>query len=75
MKTTIQVRKYGPGQTRYGYDGMGRITGDYGKFEVVTTIQRKVRSRMIGNFCPIFCTYKQAEHLVLGDTTLFIEEK
>jgi hypothetical protein len=26
--------------------------------QIINTIKRKLRSEQIGNFCPIFCTYK-----------------
>ncbi len=66
-KQTIQVRKYGENQTDYGSESIGRITGDYGKFEVVETIQRKLRAEQIGNFNPLFCTYKGKRTLVHSD--------
>jgi hypothetical protein len=56
-KYTIQVRRYLPGQTQYGSERIGKITGDLGKFEVVKTVKRVLRAEQIGNFNPLFCTY------------------
>lgn len=57
-KHTIQVRRYLANQTPYGSARMGEITGDFGTFETVETISRVLRAESIGNFCPLFCTYK-----------------
>lgn len=35
-----------------------------GSSSFLTPIKRKLRSECIGNFNPIFCTYKGKEHLV-----------
>lgn len=66
-KQTIQVRRYGPGQTPHGDEGIGKITGDFGKHEVVETITRKCWAESIGNFNPIFCRYKNKRTLVHSD--------
>jgi len=50
MKRTIQVHHKG---TYYG---------EPGKF--IETIKRVLRAEMIGNFNPIFCTYKKTSRLV-----------
>jgi hypothetical protein len=63
----IQVRKYGEGQTDYGSESIGRITGNFGKFEVVETITCAIRAEQIGNFNPLFCTYKGKRTLVHSD--------
>jgi len=57
-KYLIEVRRYVPGHTQYGNESMGKITGDFGRYEVVDEIKRALRSEQIGNFCPLFCTYK-----------------
>jgi len=54
---SIQVRKYLEGQTSHGSEYIGKITGDYGKFEIVETVTRVLRAEQIGNFNPLFCTY------------------
>ncbi len=61
-KHTIQVRKYG--QTDYS---TFRIGIDREPFEVVETIQRKLRAEQIGNFNPLLCTYKGKRTLVHSD--------
>lgn len=63
-KYTIQVRKYLAGQTPHGSSSIGAITGNYGKFEMVATVTRTIRAEQIGNFSPIFCTYKGKRTLV-----------
>ena len=57
-KELIQVRRYLPNQSPYGSARMGEITGDFGTFETIETISRILRAESIGNFCPLFCTYK-----------------
>lgn len=66
-KHSVQVRKYGEGQTHYGSPSMGKITGNFGTHEVVETIQRTLRAEAIGNFNPIFCTYQGKDRLVQSD--------
>lgn len=66
-KHTIQIRRYHPGQSPSGGPTLGPITGDYGRFELVETVQRTIRREQIGNFCPMFATYQKAEHLVHSD--------
>lgn len=67
-KQSIQVRRYLANQTPYGSARMGEITGDCGTFEIVETISRVLRAESIGNFCPLFCTYKgNARCLVQSD--------
>lgn len=66
-KHKIQVRKYEPGQTKNGSDSIGKITGNFGKHSVVETISRVPKAESIGNFNPVFCTYKKKEHLVHSD--------
>jgi hypothetical protein len=61
---SITVRKYLPGQSSSGSDYIGKITGDFGTFETVETISRVLRAEQIGNFNPIFCTYKGKRCLV-----------
>jgi hypothetical protein len=34
---------------------------------VIATIKRKLRSEQIGNFNPIFCTYKHKQYLVKSE--------
>ena len=64
---SIQVRRYGQGQTDYGSESIGKITGNYGRFEIVETIKRAIRAEQIGNFNPLFCTYKGKRTLVHSD--------
>ena len=64
---SIQVRKYQPEQSKYGSESIGKITGNYGKFDSVETIKRVLRAQQIGNFNPFFCTYKGKDHLVHSD--------
>ena len=67
-KRTLQVRRYTNRQTSHGSESLGKITGDFGHHEVVATIQRVLRSESIGNFCPVFCSYKgNNRHLVKSD--------
>ena len=66
-KHSIQVRRYKNGQTHYGSETIGRITGDFGNFEVIGTIKRQIRAEQIGNFNPLFCTYKGKKSLVFSD--------
>ena len=66
-KQTIQVRRYQAGQTQYGSEGIGKITGDFGRFDVVETVKLACRSEAIGNFNPIFCRYKGKRTLVHSD--------
>ena len=40
----IQVRQYQPGQSQYGSESIGKITGDYGKFDILKTIKRPLWS-------------------------------
>ena len=35
--------------------------------QIINTIKRKLRSEAIGNFCPIFCTYKGKRTLVKSE--------
>jgi hypothetical protein len=67
MKHTIQVRRYQAGQTNYGSERMGAITGDFGKFDVVETVKLTLRAEQIGNFNPLFCKYKGKRMLVHSD--------
>jgi hypothetical protein len=67
MKQTIQVRRYKPGQTKNGSEGIGKITGDFGQYDMVETISRKCWAEQIGNFNPIFCRYKGKRTLVHSD--------
>ena len=79
-KHSIQVRKYPEGTNHYHSD----------TFAIVEVIKRQLRAECIGNFNPIFCTYKGERNLVhstegdLSDpfrrepsylNTLFIEVK
>lgn len=66
-KQTIQVRRYGPDQTSHGGEVIGKITGNFGRHEVVETITRKCWAESIGNFNPIFCRYKNKRTLVHSD--------
>lgn len=66
-KHIIRVRRYEPGQTPYGSEKMGPITGDYGRYEVIETIRRVLKFEAIGNFNPAFCTYRGKPHLVYSD--------
>lgn len=66
-KQTIEVRKYLLNQTDYGSEEMGKITGNYGRFESVAVIKRVVWSEVMGNFCPFFCRYKRERRLVHSD--------
>jgi len=66
-KHTIEVRRYLPDQTDWGDDRIGAITGNYGRHEKVETIKRELRAEQIGNFNPIFCTYKGKRCLVSSD--------
>ncbi len=66
-KYSIQVRRYTDGQTDYGSESIGAITGNYGKHEVVETIQRSPRAEQIGNFNPLFVTYKGKRTLLHSD--------
>jgi hypothetical protein len=34
---------------------------------VIATVRRKLRAEQIGNFNPIFCTYKRKQYLVKSD--------
>ena len=63
----IQVRHYQSGQSQYGSDGIGKITGDYGKFDLVKTIKRPLWAEQIGNFSPFFCSYKGKRTLIHSD--------
>ena len=64
LKHTIEVRHYPPGQSAYGNACVGKITGDFGNYTVIETIRRQLRAEQIGNFNPIFCTYKGSRMLV-----------
>lgn len=70
-KHSIEVRHYLPGQTHYGNTRTGKFTGDYGRFEIVGTVMRKLKTEQIGNFAPVFCTYngnsRVLVHSDLGD--------
>lgn len=66
-KHTIQVRQYAEKQTQWGNENLGRIMGNFGKFEVKETINRVLRAGAIGNFNPIFCTYKGKQYLVSSE--------
>jgi hypothetical protein len=56
-KHAIQVRRYPTGSNHYHSD----------TFELVETINRVLRAESIGNFNPIFCTYKGKRTLVNSD--------
>lgn len=56
-KHKVEVRRYLPGNTDYGSESIGKITGNYGKYEVVEVVERVLRAEQIGNFNPIFCSY------------------
>jgi hypothetical protein len=58
VKHFIQVRRYPSGQSHYRTD----------KFELVETVARVLRAEQIGNFNPIFCTYKGKRTLVHSDS-------
>ena len=66
-KHTIEVRRYLPDQTGYGCESIGKITGNYGHHEKVETIERVLHAEQIGNFNPVFCTYKGKQCLVSSD--------
>ena len=66
-KHTIEVRRYLTGPTDYGSESIGKITGNYGHHEKVETIKRVLRAEQIGNFNPVFCTYKGKRCLVQSD--------
>ncbi len=72
MKTKykLQVRRYLPQQTSYGSEAIGKITGNFGRFELVDTVKRELRAKQVGNFNPLFCTYKGKERLVRSDGDL-----
>lgn len=89
-KHKIEVRRYLAGQTAYGSESIGKITGNFGRFEIVETIARKPWLECIGNFNPMFCRYHGKRTLVNSDrgdisdpfrrdesylSTLFIEIK
>jgi hypothetical protein len=63
----IEVRRYGPDQTDYGSESIGQITGNFGRHEVVETVKLVLRAEQIGNFNPVFCTYKGKRTLVHSD--------
>lgn len=63
----IEVRRYLADQTDYGSEYIGKITGNFGRHEVVKKIKRVLRSEPCGNFVPIFCTYKGKRTLVHSD--------
>jgi hypothetical protein len=66
-RQTIEVRKYLEGQDEHGSETIGPITGNYGKYEVVGTIKRKVWAEQIGNFNPVFCRFQKRRTLVHSD--------
>ena len=66
-KYTIQVRRYRPGQTNYGSASIGKITGNFGLFDVVETITRQPWAEQIGNFNPFFVRYKGKRTLLQSD--------
>lgn len=35
--------------------------------KIINTIKRTLRAEQIGNFCPVFCTYKGKQVLVKSD--------
>lgn len=57
QKQSIQVRQYFPGQTQYGSESLGPITGDFGRFTIKETVKRTLQAEQIGNFNPLFCRY------------------
>lgn len=63
----IQARRYHKGQSHYGNEAMGKITGDFGKHDVVDTFTATVWGEQIGNFNPFFCHYMGKRCLVLSD--------
>ena len=63
----IQVRQYQPGQSQYGSESIGKITGDYGKFDILKTIKRPIWAEQTGNFNPFFCSYKGKRSLIHSD--------
>lgn len=70
MKTRheIEVRRYLPGQTPWG-EILTRIPdrADKGEYVLIGTIKRVLWSEAIGNFCPIFCRYKNKRTLVKSE--------
>ena len=56
---TIQVRHYLNGASRYNAKPED--------IRVIETIQRVLRAEQIGNFNPLFCTYKGKHELVSSD--------
>ena len=68
-KQRIEVRQYLPHQSPYGNDNVGPITGDYGKYEVVETIMRKLKFEQIGNFNPAFCNYDGNKRVLVYSTS------
>ncbi len=53
-KHKIEVRKYTKDSVPVYANGT--VTFET-SFEVVETIERTTRSEVIGNFCPVFCSY------------------
>jgi len=66
-KQPIQIRHYQASQTEHGSESIGKITGDYGKFDLIETVNSPLHAEQCGNFNPIFCTYKGKRHLVHSD--------
>lgn len=66
-KHAVEVRRYAKDQTPYGGEKIGAFTGDYGRYDVVEVVSRVLRAEPIGNFNPVFCTYKGVRCLVRSD--------
>ena len=56
-KYPIEVRQLIEGSKEYGHP-------NYGKYTSLGTIQRMPRAEQIGNFCPLFVTYKGKDRLL-----------
>lgn len=66
-KLTIQVRRLLPEGKDYFLPGTAELNPNRGKYELAEIIKRKVWLEAIGNFNPMFCTYKGKRTLVKSD--------
>lgn len=57
-KSMVELRAYAPGQTSAGSEEMGEITGDFGRYDIVGKVAKRLRSESIGNFQPVFCSHE-----------------
>lgn len=63
MKHKIEVRNYIQGKWYHAELPMYPEV----VYQIVETVKRKLRSKVIGNFNPIFCTYRGRSYVVKSD--------